>query len=247
MIREKYTKEKEKFKTYKEVFDEPTMRTIHKLTNEGHIEYVMGPISTGKEANVFLAKNSDDEFIAVKIFRTETSSFENMLKYIKGDRRFENIKPRKKDIVFTWCKKEFKNLEKAYNAGVDAPRPIISRDNILLLEFIGEGEIPAPTAKKNPPKDPKKWLTKILNMIKALYQKESLIHGDLSEYNILNFAEKPILIDIGQGVLKDHPAALELLKKDIENILNWFKRLGLKDIPEANKVYKEITGKKEDG
>ena len=64
-----------------------------------------------------------------------------------------------------------------------------------------------------------------------------------SEYNILNNKEKPCFIDIGQGVLKDHPIANELLTKDIENILKWFKKLGIKT-PDFEKVYKEIVEQK---
>ena len=241
MVREKFFKKREKFKTYKEVFDTFTMKTLFKLSNDGFIDIIIGPVSTGKEANVFHGKNPEGEDIAIKIYRTETSSFENMLKYIHGDRRFEEVKHKKKDIVFVWCKKEFKNLEKAYNLSINVPRPIISRDNVLIMEFIGEKGIPAPIAKKKRPKEPKKWLTKVLKMVEDLYQKESLIHGDLSEYNILNHKEEPFLIDMGQGVLKDHPSADELLKTDIKNILKWFQKMGV-ETPEPQKVYKDILG-----
>ncbi len=234
-------KEKEKFKIFKEVFDESTMRTIYKLSSDGYIDYVIGPVSTGKEANVFLGKNFDDEDIAIKIYRIETSNFKNMWKYIHGDKRFEKVKKRKRDIVFAWAKKELKNLELASKIGINVPKPIISRNNVLIMEFIGENGISAPIAKFFTPKKPKSWLSKILNSIKDLYQKAGLIHGDLSEYNILNYKEEPYIIDIGQGVLKDHPIAIELLENDINNILKWFKKLGVK-IPEFKKVYKEILG-----
>jgi RIO kinase 1 len=165
-----------------------------------------------------------------------------MMKYIEGDNRFKTVKNRKRDIVEVWAKKEFKNLEEADKAGVRVPKPIISRKNILIMEFIGENGVSAPTAKDVPPKNPKLWLSKVLNSIKALYQKEGLIHGDLSEYNILNFNEEPVFIDMGQGVLIDHPAAKELLMKDITNILKWFKRLKV-DVPAPEKVYEEVVGK----
>lgn len=239
-------KEKEKWKIYKGVFEDYSRKVIAKLASDGYLEVIIGPISTGKEADVYLGEAPDGSRIALKIYRHETTGFDKMWKYIEGDDRFKKVKKRKRDIVEVWAKKEFKNLEKAKKAGIKVPKPIISRKNILIMEFIGKGENSAPIAKSNPPKDPKRWLSKILNSIKALYQKEGLIHGDISEYNILNFDEEPVFIDIGQGVLKDHPIAKELLKKDITNILKWFKKLKV-DVPDVEKVYEEVIGKEKDG
>jgi len=218
------------------------MKTIYKLANDNYIDYMLGIIATGKEANVYFAQNPSGENIAIKIYRMETSNFRNMYKYIAGDRRFGNIKMSRQIIVETWAKKEFKNLELAYNAGVCVPKPIICRRNVLLMEFIGGNEISAPIAKNCPPKEPKKWLQKVLNSIRVLYKKAGLIHGDLSEYNILNFNEEPVIIDIGQGVPIDHPIADELLKNDIKNMFKWFKKLGV-DTPNAEEFYNSIKGK----
>jgi RIO kinase 1 len=239
-------KEIEKFEVFKEVFDIPTMKTIYKLANDGFIDTMMGIVSTGKEANVFLGKSTSGESIAIKVYRMETSNFQHMYKYIVGDRRFSEIKHNKMDIVITWARKEFKNLELAYNAGVRVPKPIICRRNVLVMEFIGESDNSAPIAKNCPPKEPKLWLQKVLNTIKDLYQKAGLIHGDLSEYNILNYDEEPVFIDMGQAVLTDSPLAEELLRNDIKNMLKWFKKLGVKT-PEADNVYIMVRSKKADG
>ncbi|MCD6575626.1 MAG: serine protein kinase RIO [Nanoarchaeota archaeon] len=232
-------KDKEKFRVFKEVFSESTMRTIYKLSSDGYIDYIIGPISTGKEANVFLGKNFDGDSIAIKIYRIETSNFNNMWKYIYGDPRFEKVKKRRRDIVFAWAKKELKNLEIAFNAGVKVPEPITSRNNVLIMSFIGDSEMPAPIAKEVPPKNPNEWLKEILDYIKKMYN-ANLVHGDISEYNILNFNEVPYLIDFGQGVIKEYPLAEELLRNDIKNVLKWMKKLGVKT-PDFEKVYKEIT------
>ncbi|MCD6547025.1 MAG: serine protein kinase RIO [Nanoarchaeota archaeon] len=235
-------KEKEIFKIYKEVFDLSTEKTIYKLSNDGYIDYFIGPISTGKEANVFLAKNPEGESIAVKIYRIETSNFKNMWKYIAGDERFSNVKKRRRDIVFAWARKEFKNLELAKRAKASAPEPIACRNNVLVMEFIGTNNIPAPIAKIAPPKKPETWFKKIFKDIKRLYQKANLVHGDLSEYNILNNKEKPVLIDFGQGVLFDHPNANQMLMNDVKNIANWLKKLGLK-LPSIDELFKFVVGK----
>jgi len=232
-------KYKERFKIFKDVFSESTMRTIYKLSSDGYIDYIIGPISTGKEANVFLGKNFDGEPIAIKIYRIETSNFNNMWKYIYNDPRFEKVKKRKRDIVFAWAKKELKNLTIAFDAGVNVPEPMALRNNVLIMGFIGNDDIPAPVAKDRPPKNPNRWLKEILNSIKRMYD-VNLIHGDISEYNILNFKDVPYIIDFGQGIVKESPLAEELLRKDINNILKWMKKLGVKT-PNFEKIYKEIT------
>jgi RIO kinase 1 len=81
-----------------------------------------------------------------------------------------------------------------------------------------------------------------LESIKKLYQRAGIVHSDLSEYNILNYDGEPVIIDIGQAVVKEHPQADEFLRKDIQNVLNWFKKLGV-TTPLVDKVYKEIVGK----
>ena len=234
---------KEKFKIYKNVFDEYTIKTLRKLSRGDYLDYIVGPITTGKEANVFLAKDVEGENIAIKIYKIETSNFNDMWKYIQGDNRFKNVKRQKRDIVTIWAKKEFKNLEIAGKNGINVPKPIISRNNVLIMQFIGESDIPSPKAKDIPPKNPKMWLTRLLKIINVIYNKAGLIHGDLSEYNILNYKEEPYLIDMGQCVLKNHPLALKLLKNDIKNVLIWLNRLGVKT-PDVEKVYKDMLKQK---
>ena len=214
-------------KIYNDIFDFSTTYTLYKLENTGYIDRIKSLISTGKEANVFIGYDFHKNPIAIKIYRIETSNFNNMYKYIAGDYRFEYTKLTKRDIVFTWAKKEFKNLEIANKVGIRVPQPITFRKNILLMEFIGNNEKAAPRAKDAPPTEPAVWFNKIMNYVEKLYKKGKLVHGDISEYNILNFNGEPVLIDIGQGVPTNHPMAIELLKRDLENINRWFKHFGI--------------------
>jgi len=229
----------ERFKVYKEVFDETTLLALYKIVNKGYFDVLEGVISTGKEANVYKAK-SKDGFVALKIYRIETSDFKNMWKYINGDRRFEHVKMRRRDIVFTWAKKEFSNLSIAIEAKVRAPKPIFLFKNVLVMEFIGENGDACAYAKIARPKNPKKWYGLIVNYVKKMYKKD-LIHGDISEYNILNQHERPVLIDFSQGVPRDHPLANELLLRDIQKITSWFRKLGIK-VKSEKEFYKEVTG-----
>lgn len=220
---------KEEFEVYKEVFSMKTLKTLTKLARSGHIDYLHGEISTGKEANVFSAYNDREELLAVKIYLVETSNFVRMWEYIKGDPRFDNISYKRKDIIYSWAKKEYRNLFKAMKAGVRVPKPVAQKNNVLVMSFIGEKAIAAPLAKDKPPEgeDIQNWLDEIKRFIKDLYQKEGLVHADLSKFNILNFREKPVIIDWSAGVLKSHPRADEFLERDIKNIFNWFRKLGI--------------------
>ncbi len=212
---------KEEYKVYNEVFDRSTLRTLDKLKGDYYeeIEYC---ISTGKEANVFRAKTKKG-YVAIKIYRTYTSSFDNMAKYIDGDPRFPTVKRKKHDLVYQWCKKEFRNLSKAYVAGVSVPKPYTSMKNVLIMEFIGSHGVPAPLIKDALVQDYQLLYNKIVdNVVKML--EIGLIHADLSEFNILYYKDRPILIDMAQSVLKDHPLAYEFFKKDINNLNRFFKK-----------------------
>ncbi|MFH0961654.1 MAG: RIO1 family regulatory kinase/ATPase, partial [archaeon] len=97
---------------FQSVFGKQTLLTLYKLANDGNFTELYGEFNSGKEANVFVGKDSAGRFVAVKIYRIEASDFGNMIPYLKGDPRFENVGPSKREIVFAWTKKEFSNLSK---------------------------------------------------------------------------------------------------------------------------------------
>ena len=173
------------------------------------------PISTGKEGNVFRGITPDKKFVAVKIYRTSTSTFKHISNYIVGDPRFKSIRKTRRDIVYAWTKREFKNLVRLHKAGVKAPKPIIYINNVLVMEYIGNFENAAPLLKDVSLENPKEIFDTLINFISKMYRKAELVHGDISAYNVLIHDNKPYLIDLGQGVLVEHPNALEFLKRDI--------------------------------
>ncbi|MGB4363626.1 MAG: serine protein kinase RIO [Methanothermobacter tenebrarum] len=216
-----------------EVFDKRTLEVLYKLSNTGYLAVLDGVISTGKEANVFKGLDDNDNFVAVKIYRIATSDFRKMQYYIQGDPRFKVKMSNKRQIVHTWVNKEFRNLKRACENGVRVPKPFVSRENVLIMEFIGDEEgNPAPTLREAPPIDPQEMFNKIIYYMRLLYREARLVHGDLSAFNILNFDEEPVIIDISQAVVVDHPIAMELLERDIKNISQDFKRFGVSSTPQ---------------
>jgi RIO kinase 1 len=95
------------------------------------------------------------------------------------------------------------------------------------MEFKGENFQPYPKLKEVNIENPEKGFKQILDGIKQLWNEEKLVHGDLSEYNILIDSEGSLTwIDFAQGVHTSHPEAEEFLSRDIENLTNFFKSEG---------------------
>ena len=239
---EKRKKDNSERKTGNEIFDKITLETLYKLANQGHIDVLNGAISTGKEANVLTGVTDDEKFIAVKIYRIATSDFKKMDYYLNGDPRF-NIKTKnKRKIIYSWVTKEFKNLTRLYDAGVNVPKPITSSNNVLLIEFIGdENGNPAQPVKNQPPQNPDEFWNKLLVQLKLFVNEAKLVHGDLSNYNILNLNEEPIIIDVSQSVVLDNPISKELLERDINTLVREYTKLGVKT--NFNEVWEYVSPK----
>jgi RIO kinase 1 len=231
-------KDADQFKVRDDVFDDVTLLALYKLVHKKWISVVGGSISTGKEANVFYGER-DGVAIAIKIYRIRTANFTTMSSYIVGDRRFSHVKKAKKELIFAWTRKEFSNLVRARDAGIVVPEPLVWDRNILIMSFIGEGEIPWPQLRNAEIPDPAKTYEDIIRIINILYNKAELVHGDLSEFNIL-YGDQPYLIDMGQSVTRDHPRALPFLMRDIKNINRFFKNRC--DVRDEVAIFHEVTG-----
>lgn len=241
----KINKDEDSRKVTGEVFDEVTLLALYKLVTKKVISSLGGSISTGKEANVFLAGRSDEETgeisdAAVKIYRLRTGNFTKMSEYIVGDPRFAGVKRSHKDLIFAWTKKEFSNLARARDAGLPCPKPYAFDRNILIMEFLGEGGIPWPQLRQVMPASPEETYEEVLSLLKKLYRDARLVHGDLSEYNILTGQNGLILIDMAQAVTPEHPQAYHFLFRDIKNMNRFFeKKCSTRD---EHEIFRDIVG-----
>jgi len=210
------------------IFDRGTLILLSKFIKQGIFDTLDFPIATGKEADVFRA-TSTAGYLAVKIYRIETSQFWNIEQYIQGDPRFREVPHRKRDLVYIWTRKEFNNLQICAEAGVRAPKPIAFKNNVLLMEFLGEEKsgLAYSTLREVGTENPESDLNLILEDIRKLYRK-NLVHSDLSEYNIMMTDKGPFLIDFAQAVLREHPMGEEFLRRDIRNVLQYFTKHGIK-------------------
>jgi RIO kinase 1 len=231
-------KDADQLKVREDVFDDVTLLALYKLVHKKWFSVLGGSISTGKEANVFYAER-EGVGVAIKIYRIRTANFTTMSSYITGDRRFSHVKKAKKELIFAWTRKEFSNLVRARDAGVAVPEPLVWDRNILIMSFMGEGEIPYPQLRNASMDDPADTYTHILKIIDTLYNNAEIVHADLSEFNIL-YGNQPYIIDMGQSVTRDHPRALPFLMRDIRNINRFFKNRC--DIREDVDIFHEVTG-----
>ncbi len=220
----KRIKDADQFKVEASVFDDATLGALYKLVQDGHIDAFGGPLSTGKEANVYLAAGPDSE-VAVKIYRINASDFRSMRDYLDGDPRFEGIGSDKKKVVTAWTKKEYANLKRAIAAGVRVPEPIAVQRNVLVMEFLGTDGQRAHRLNEVNVENPETAYEVVREYTRRLYD-AGLVHGDLSEYNIVVHEGELALLDLGQAVTVHHPNHRSFLERDCRNVADFFARAG---------------------
>jgi RIO kinase 1 len=236
-------KRSEEYEVLEEVFDRSTLMVIYDFLKKGTINEIHGVVRAGKESRVYWGKDVQGNELAIKIYLTVSSEFrKGLLQYIEGDERFKGVRHDTRSLIFAWAHKEFKNLEQATAARVRVPRPIAVKNNVLIMEFIGKDGVCAPSMKEQPPKNPNKTYESVLTYLRRLYREAELVHGDLSEYNIMIWKGRPILFDMSQAVLVSHPMADFLLHRDLTNLNRFFVRLGV-SVPSVEESYRRVTGR----
>ncbi|MEM2878315.1 MAG: serine protein kinase RIO [Candidatus Hadarchaeales archaeon] len=236
---ERLEKDSEILKIMERVFDSATLLSIYRMINRGVMDIFYGAVSTGKESNIFCALDRSGNYVAVKIYRVATSNFKSMRRYLTADPRYRYVPSDRREIVHIWASREFKNLQRAKEAGVPVPRPLDCENNILAMEFIGEDGVPYPRMKDTRPNDPAKTFETILEAVENLYLKAKLVHSDLSEYNVL-LTPEPVIIDLSMGIDRGSQMAEEHLRRDLENLVRYFSKIGA-EVPDPQELFYRIV------
>ena len=223
-------KDKKDRATTEMVLDHRTKCILYGMLSKGLVEHIYGSISMGKEANVYYCTDEEEKQFALKIYKTSILSFRDRARYIRGEHRFERgfcKNPRK--MVQLWAEKEFRNLHRLYNAHIPCPRPLYVRQNVLLMNIIGEDGVAAPRLKDINFEDEVDdaldddaredavddllydCYLQIIKYTRLMYWKCNLVHGDLSEYNILYQDGIAYFIDVSQSVEPAHPNSYQFL------------------------------------
>ncbi|KAG9445978.1 hypothetical protein H6P81_012106 [Aristolochia fimbriata] len=217
--------------TVEQAIDPRTRMVLFKMLNRGVFSEINGCISTGKEANVYHATKTDGEELAIKVYKTSVLVFKDRDRYVQGDFRFRHgyCKHNPRKMVKTWAEKEMRNLFRLKAAGIRCPTPYLLRLHVLVMEFIGKTGWAAPRLKDAALSEDRlrEGYVEMITMMRALYQKCKLVHGDLSEYNILYYEGHLYIIDVSQSVDLDHPHALDFLREDCLHVSDFFKKHGV--------------------
>jgi len=245
---EERIKDKDLFEVIDEVFDNFTVATIIELYRRGILRKINGVVSSGKESRVYLGYDKAGNALAVKIYLTTSAEFRKSIrKYIVGDPRFEKIKFKNmRSLILAWARKEYRNLVRMHEAGVKVPKPIACLNNVLVMEFLGNGRARYPLLVEVFNELSKEELLSIYGLIVAEVEKivcqAKLVHGDLSEYNIVVKPELDIaIIDVSQALDIDHPNALDYLKRDVENIYRFFKKEAKVEVEDPQGVLNKVV------
>ncbi len=225
-------------KSIEEVFDRVTLLAVEELVSRKDLAYLNGVVNSGKEARVYHGVDQGGRPVAVKIYLTSTAGFKKRIGYVLGDRRFGKLPSNSREVIYLWVRKEFKNLQLADSVGVRVPKPFAVFKNILVMEYIGEPPDPAPTfAETEVDRGDYDWT---FETIGNLHDKAKLVHADLSEFNIFKSGDQRVLFDMGSAVLVSHPNADEFLRRDISNMVRFFRKRGISD-RDADSWMEEFT------
>ncbi len=198
---------------------------LKKLSDRDIVVGVGRQIGVGKEADIYEAIDPYGNKISIKIYRLGRISFKKIVKR----RKYADI-----HSTYKWYRRnrisamrEYNILRHLYHHGVSVPRPINLTMHMIVMEEL-DGVI---LQKVHYLEDPIETFKSIVNEIyKAL--EAGYINSDLSEYNIFirNKDGYPVLIDWPQALQLDEENALDHLKKDINNLINFFRRrFGIED------------------
>lgn len=211
-----------------------TPKRLQPLIDDGIIDEVIRPLMSGKEAAVFIVR-CGSEMRCAKVYKEAAKrSFKQAVEYQEG-RKVRNTrraramekgsKYGRKQQEDLWHNAEVDALYQLANAGVRVPKPYGCFDGVLLMQLITDedGNV-APRlndvsmSAEQAREDHAVVMRDIVRMLCA-----GLVHGDLSEFNVLVDDYGPVIIDLPQAVdptVNNH--AQRMLERDINNMTNYY-------------------------
>jgi len=192
---------------------------LNALVKRGVVEALGSPLGLGKESDVYDAKGRRDTRIALKFHRLGRISF-------RQTRRTRGYVAERAHTSWIYqarmaATREFAAMKRASRAGVPVPKPIGQNRHLVAMEMFEGSEL----SRISVIPEPGTTLRRILFKLRLLFRDARLVHGDLSEYNILMAdSGQFVFIDWPQSVATNDPGANELLTRDISNLVKFFAR-----------------------
>ena len=211
-------------------------KRLQSLIEEGLIDSVVRQLMSGKEAMVFVVRCADETRCA-KVYKEATQrSFRQAVDYTEN-RKVKNSRSARamaKGSRFgrqqqeaAWQSAEVDALYRLADAGVRVPKPYNFHDGVLLMELVCDAQGDAAPRLNDVALTPEQarqhhtaLLTEVVRMLCV-----GIVHGDLSEFNILLAADGPVIIDLPQAVdAAGNNHAQRMLLRDVANLRDFFGR-----------------------
>ncbi len=205
-------------------------QALQPLIDDGIIDEVIRPLKSGKEATVYLVRSGAHTRCA-KVYRNMAQrSFQRRARYqegrkVRGSRQAramaKSTRFGRKEQEAEWKNAEVDALYQLTAAGVRVPQPFGYFNDVLIMELVTDaGGLPAPrlgelTLTADIARTYHRFLiAQVVRMLSI-----GLIHGDLSEFNVLVGTDGPVIIDLPQAVnAAGNNGALEMLERDVNNL-----------------------------
>ena len=211
-----------------------TPERLEPLMADGLIDTVVRQLMSGKVAMVFVVRNGD-EVLCAKVYKEANKrSFRQAVDYTEG-RKVKNSRQARamakgtrfgrQEQEAAWQHAEVDALHRLADAGVRVPKPYNFHEGVLLMELVtGADGMPAPRLNDVVlSEDTARTYHALLIRQVVLMLCAGIVHGDLSEYNILVDAEGPVIIDLPQAIdAAANNNAARLLERDVENLATYF-------------------------
>jgi len=144
-----------------------------------------------------------------------------------------------------WAHREFQNLKRMEKAGIPSPRAAFAKKCILVMQFIGKDGKAAWKLRDYPFENHnalKLAYGQVIQNIKTMYKSCHLVHSDLSEKSILLWNNDCYFTDVAHALEASNSNSHAFLYRNCRNIVNFFRRKGLEELPAPNALFEEITG-----
>ncbi len=207
---------------------------LQPLLEDGLIDEIICQLKSGKEAQVYTVRCGETIRCAKVYKEANKRSFKQAVQYqegrtVRNSRRARAMQKRtsygQKESEEAWLSAEVDALYRLAEAGVRVPQPYSFIDGVLLMELITDGEGHAAPrlsevsfSHEQALEYHGRLITEIVRMLCA-----GLVHGDLSEFNVLIDPSGPVIIDLPQAVnAAGNNSAQMMLARDVNNMRNYF-------------------------
>lgn len=232
--------------------------SLNSLVDQQFITDVLAQVKGGKEASVYCCTahaSTGAELLAAKVYRPRMfRQLRNDKMYREGravimgdgtpinDSDFREMRAITKGTSFgrqvmhsSWLMHEYQTLETLYEAGAAVPKPWAIGDNVILMDYIGDSSMAAPTLNtvRLEQNKAESLYAEVMRNVRLML-KHGMIHGDLSAYNVLYDAGRIVLIDFPQVTdIMSNTNAHFILSRDITRICEYFAQQGVRRDPVA--------------